>query len=103
MSTLLVVAISVLLVQIIAHFWRKGKLSGEAKTLYNHAMLVGNLIVLFVLLQTYMKTKRVAYILPVVTYLAVYLVHGHDAPNTGEAWNLAGGIALGALASGVKL
>lgn len=103
MSALLVIAILVLLIQIVAHFWRKGKLSGQVKSWYNHAMLVGNLIVLYVLLHSYMKTKRVAFILPIITYLAVYLIHGHDATNTGEAWNLAGGIALGALSSGIRL
>lgn len=103
MSTLYVVALLVLLTQFVVHFWRKKKLSGEAKTMYNHAMMVGNLLVLYVLLHSYMKTKKVCFILPMITYLAIYLIHGHNTQDTGEAWSLAGGIAVGALSCSIKL
>lgn len=103
MSAILHVALLVLVIQFVVHFWRKGKLTGRERSLYNHSMLIGNLLVLYVLAQMFMKTKKVAYVLPVVAYLAIYLIHGHDVPNTGEAWMLAGGLAFGVLSTGVKL
>lgn len=103
MSPLLLVSLLVLLVQFIVHFWRKGKLTGRERSLYNHTMLVGNFVVMYALVHMFLKTKKVAYLLPVAAYLAVYLIHGHDVPNTGEAWTLSGGIAFGVLSTAVKM
>jgi len=103
MSPLLLVSLIVLIIQFIVHFWRKGKLTGRERSLYNHAMLVGNFIVMYVLVHMFLKTKKLAYVLPIVAYLAVYLIHGHDVPNTGEAWTLSGGIAFGVLSSGLRV
>lgn len=104
MSAMLVLATLVLFLQITVHFWRKEKLSGRAKNLYNHAMMAGNAIVLFALLSSYLKTKRVVFMIPVVAYAIAYFVNGHNNDrDTGEVWTLVGGLTLGVLSSGLNL
>ena len=96
--TISLIAISLVILQIILHFYKKSINDPQKSNLIINIMLYTNIFILFVFLHLYIKKQKPIYLLPIILVGFNYFYYGHSINNrSGHAWSLLGGIELGIL------